>query len=104
MKCLYFFSHVACDLADKTRTHQTGRRQRLSSWLSGKNLPVNAGDVGSVPDLGRSPMPWNSEAHVSQLLSLCSRAQETQLLKPAQPRAYALQQEKPLQQEARGHL
>ena len=52
-----------------------------------QNLPFNAGDMGSVPDLGRSPMLWNSEAHVSQLLSLCSRAQETQLLKPAHPRA-----------------
>ena len=40
------------------------------SWgfLSGsvvKNLPTNAGDMGSVPDLGRYHMPWSS-------LSLCS--------------------------------
>ena len=56
--------------------------------------------MGSLPDPGRSPMLWSNEAHVSQLLSLSSRAQEPQLLKPAHPRACALQQEKPLQQEA----
>ena len=25
-----------------------------------KNLPANAGDMGSIPDLGRSHMPWSS--------------------------------------------
>ena len=25
-----------------------------------KNLPANEGDAGSVPDPGRSHMPWNS--------------------------------------------
>ena len=25
-----------------------------------KNPPANAGDMGSVPDPGRSHMPWNS--------------------------------------------
>ena len=25
-----------------------------------KNLPANAGDSGSIPDLGRSHMPWNN--------------------------------------------
>ena len=24
-----------------------------------KNLPANAGDTGSIPDPGRSHMPWN---------------------------------------------
>ena len=37
-----------------------------------KNLAANAGDKGSIPDLGRSHM----------LLSLCSRAGETRLLSP----------------------
>ena len=29
-----------------------------------KNPPVNAGDMGSVPDPGRSHMPWSNEARV----------------------------------------
>ena len=47
-----------------------------------KNLPANAGDTGLIPDLGRSHMLWNYSAHVPRLLSLCSRAQEPQLLSP----------------------
>ena len=44
-----------------------------------KNLPANAGDTGSTPDLGRSHM--HNKAHVPQLLSLRSRAQEPQVLR-----------------------
>ena len=33
-----------------------------------KNLPVNAGDPGSIPGLGRSPMPGGSKSHVPQLV------------------------------------
>ena len=40
-----------------------------------------------------------NDAHAPQLLSLRSRAQGPELLKPAHPRAYAPQQEKPLQWE-----
>ena len=36
--------------------------------------PANAGDTSSMPDLGRSHMPWGIYAHVPQLLNLCSRA------------------------------
>ena len=64
-----------------------------------KNLPANAGDTGSSPGPGRSHMPWSNEARVPQLLSLCSRAHEPQLLSPHAttteahvPRACALQQ------------
>ena len=42
-------------------------------------------------------MPRGNKACVPQLLSLCSRAWEPQLLKPACPGAYALKQEKPPQ-------
>ena len=48
-----------------------------------KNLPANAGDMGSSPGLGRSHMPQSNEARVPQLLSMHSRAREPQLLKPA---------------------
>ena len=58
-------------------------------------------------------MPQSNKARAPQLLSLCSRAREPQLLsqhatttearapKAHAPRAHALQQEKPLQWEAR---
>ena len=48
-----------------------------------KNLPANAGDMGSIPGPGRPHMPWSNQARVPQLLSLCSRAREPQLMKPA---------------------
>ena len=41
-----------------------------------KNLPVNAGDIGLIPNPGRLHMLWSNQAHVPQLLSLCSRAWE----------------------------
>ena len=47
-----------------------------------KNLPANAGDTGSIPDLGRSHMPQSSKALVSPQLNLCSRAQELHLRSP----------------------
>ena len=67
--------------------------QRMVSWdFAGgpvvKNLPVNAGDISSIPGLGRSHLPWSNKAHAPQLQS---------------PRSgdHALQQEKPPQGEAR---
>ena len=33
-----------------------------------KNLPVNAGDTGSIPELGRSHMLWSSKVCKLQLL------------------------------------
>ena len=74
-----------------------------------KNLPANAGDMGSSLGPGRSHIPPRSNyAHAPQLLSLRSRACKPQLLSPRTtttearaPRARALQQEKPPQWEAR---
>ena len=69
-----------------------------------KCLPSSAGDMGSSPGPGRSHMLPGGWARVPQLLSLCSRAHEPQLLslratttEAHAPRACALQQEKPLQ-------
>ena len=39
----------------------------LPWWLSGKESPANAGDMGSSPDLGRSLLPMGNEACVPQL-------------------------------------
>ena len=57
-----------------------------------KNPPTNVGDMGLIPDPGRS--------HMEQLLSLFPRAQKLQLLQPTRPGACALQKEKPPQREA----
>ena len=65
-----------------------------------KNPPLNAGDTGSIPELGRSHMLRSNEAPAPQLLSLCSRTWEAQLLKCVCPGACAPQQEKALQWEA----
>ena len=61
------------------------------------HLPMLETEV-RIPGLGRSHMPWISKGRAPQLFSLCSRAQEPQLLKPVCPRAGALHQEKPPQQ------
>ena len=47
-----------------------------------KKPPASGGDTGSIPGPGRFHTPWGKEARVPQLLSLCSRAGEPQLLKP----------------------
>ena len=61
-----------------------------------KNPPASAGDTASIPGLGRSHIPQGNSPH-AQLLSLCSRAQEPQLLTPGHPRARDPQQGKPMQ-------
>ena len=65
-----------------------------------KKPSANAGATGLIPDLGRSHLLQSDQARVLRLLSLQSRAQELQLLKPECPRACARQQEKPLQRES----
>ena len=47
-----------------------------------KNLPTNAGDMSSIPGLGRSHMPWDNQVRAPQPLSLCSRIEELQLRSP----------------------
>ena len=49
-----------------------------------ENLPANAGDMGSIVDLGRSRIPWSNEARTPPLLSLCPRAHEPRQEKPPQ--------------------
>ena len=64
-----------------------------------RNPPANAGDMGLIPDLRRSHMPRSNLSLAPQLLCLCPRAQEPQLLEPMRPRAHAPQQEKPLNEK-----
>ena len=61
-----------------------------------KTLPAKAGDMGSIPGLGRFHIPWGSEACEPQLLSLHVATSEAHA-----PRACTLQLEKPLRREAR---
>ena len=85
---------------EKTMIFKT--RHSVLPWcLSGKEFAASAGDTGSIPDLGKSHMPWSNQARVPQLLSLCSGAWELQRLKPARPRVLAPRQEKSLQWETR---
>ena len=60
----------------------THRQLQLQNWKNRdfrggpvvKNSPASAGDMGSVPGLGRSLMPQRNQARVSQLLkSVCPR-------------------------------
>ena len=65
-----------------------------------KNLPANAGDTGLISDPGRPHTPRSNLAYELQLLGLCSRFREPQVLQPTSPRACTLQPGKPLQWEA----
>ena len=56
-----------------------------------KNPSANVEDMGSIPDLGRSHMKWGNWALVLQLLNLWATTAEA-----CEPRAYAVQQEKPV--------
>ena len=47
-----------------------------------ENPPASAGDLGSIPGLGRFHMPWSNKAQVPELLSLSSSALELQLTSP----------------------
>ena len=47
-----------------------------------KDPPANAGDTGLIPGWGRFHMVQSNQSHAPQLLSLCSRAWELQLLSP----------------------
>ena len=55
-------------------------KKYLWTSLVVKNFPAEAGDMGSIPGLGRSQKPQSNKAHMPQLLSLRSGTQEPQLL------------------------
>ena len=64
----------------------THRGKNTSHWLpwwsSGKESAINAGDMGLIPSPGRLHIPCSNQACEPQLLSLCSRTQESKPLKP----------------------
>ena len=67
-----------------TNQRQPIQKQIYQGFLGGsvvKNLPASAEDLSLIPDPGRFHMPWGNQACVPQLLHLCSRAYEPQLLR-----------------------
>ena len=75
-----------------------------------ENLPANAGDMGSIPGLGRSHMPWSNWAREPQLLSLrvwslCSATREAAIVRgpctAMKSGPHLLQLEKALMQKQR---
>ena len=83
----------ALDKCHGTKRAMSGRQKvknqkRLSKDFPGdpvvKNLPANAGDMGSIPGLGRFHVPRGNQAHVSQLLSPCPKTCAPQQDKPPQ--------------------
>lgn len=63
---------VALGSGEGNRTQGWG----LSWWLGGKESTCRAGDMGLIPDPGRSDILWSNRARAPQLLSLRSRAWE----------------------------
>ena len=66
-----FLVDIICELTDNKELAWTSLEVQ---WI--KNLPANAGDMGSVPGPGRSHTLQSNQAHVPQLLSLCFAARE----------------------------
>ena len=69
----------------RTKNSQDTIKENLRDFPGGaavKSLPAGAGDAGSTPGPGGSHVLRSNWARAPQLLSLCSRAHVTQLLKP----------------------
>ena len=65
------------------------RRMGFPGGSAIRNPPANAGDTGLIP--WEDPIcHWATKAHAPQLLSLCSRARELQLLSPLDASTEAL--------------
>ena len=73
-------------IREKTIKREIGSSKKNKKGFPGgsvvKNLSASSGDMGLTLDLGRSHTPQSSWACAPQLLSLCSRARELQLLSP----------------------
>ena len=65
------------DILSKNKNHKWG----FPGGAVVKNPPVNAGDMGSSPGLGRSHMPRSNWALEPQLLSLRSATREAVIVR-----------------------
>ena len=52
--------------------YQKESKQDFHDGVTDKNPPANAGDMGSIPGMGRSHMARSNGAHELQLLRLCA--------------------------------
>ena len=73
---------------------------RLPWWPSDEKYTCQCRRMGLIPGLRRSCMPGSNQGYTLQLLSLCPRAWELQLLKSVHPRAQSLWKEKTPQWKA----
>ena len=72
---------------NKIKIWETVKNQIMRDFPGGpvvKNPPANAGDTGSIPGPGRFHMPLSNWARAPHVLSLCSRAWESQQGRPLQ--------------------
>ena len=72
------------------------RRRGFPNGSVVKNLPDNAGNMGSIPDPGRSHMPRATKP-MCRNYRVCALEPGASSTEPTCPRACALQQEKPPQ-------
>ena len=78
----------------KERAQKTSR-EGFPGGAVVKKSRATAEDTGLIPDPRKPHTPWSNLTHPLQLLTLCSRAWEPQLLKPACSRACAPQEKPP---------
>ena len=81
----------------ETGVPERGGAPTLGSWI---RCPGKADAMHKAYSTENSTQTAAEKSHVPQLLSLCCRAWEQQLLKPECPRTHAPKQEKPLKGEA----
>ena len=60
----YIFPHICLNLSSYFTMNKNGYLiwNELPRWLGGKELPTNAGDMGSTPEMGISPGKGNGNA------------------------------------------
>ena len=76
-----FIGHVSGQSMNSNHMHKTCP-QGFPGCSVVKNPPAIAGDMGLIPGLGRSHILQSNQAREPQLLSLCPRDQEPQLMGP----------------------
>ena len=68
----FYYPYIFCFASLRSQTLKTRtlkkQEQDVPCGPLAKNLPVNAGDTGSIPGLGRSLTPWGNGAREPQLL------------------------------------
>ena len=72
--------------AATSREKEKGKKRRQGDFPGGtvdKDVSANAGDVGSIPGLGRFRMPRSNKTWTPQLLSPCPQGTLAVITEPA---------------------